>query len=665
MRRCSGRPSRCWIHRGKSGEYPLCEGLVVCGASWHAVVPKGGPRLFRACWGFEMLSCFFDLQGTQTSGSRHRGIGRYTRHLCRSLYEAAGEDKLILGWNSGLESPLPALQFPGAWEGSAALPYGNVSPPRYTYALDGIERELNDRLFRQGLALSRCRHVLFSSLMEMEDNSFMLPNTLNFEPVRSYAVVYDIIPYLFQAHYLPTPERRRRYMAHLKVKLGADVLFSISERTRKDLIDVFGITPQRIVTIGTGIDPDVHAMPSPEEEFRRRFGLDRAFLLFMGGDEYRKNLDGFIAAFAGLQNRDDVQALVLGKIAEGARDACVKRMRGLGLREDAVRFVPFIEENDLARAYKSCALVVVPSVYEGFGLPVLEAMVHDAPIVASAGTSMAEILTNPQFLFDPLSPADMAQKIAFAMSHSDAVKALRASYGAILSGYRWSRVGQTVMDVLRDYDRSDTTRLYGASRPRNAALAVAVQGTVSATMKTLISQLGTEYTVTVYASGQSIQALIDEPVSLVCLMGGALPEEGALPVVSLVSDLRDVAGLAIDGHVVVITGKVDFNAVPEVAALEQAFSVWWLDGDNVRAARVENGRLVCDPDSGPPERFIHMLRREAERFSRGDPVQLANDFVRILKNYRLGPVAGWKMKRRLADAAAKPVHGLISAKKMS
>lgn len=443
------------------------------------------------------------MQGAQTSGSRRRGIGRYTLALVNALAEFGELDGLTLGWNAALPPP---EQFPCPVPGGRtdlwATPIGALPRERFARGFYDLQHAVNDTLFRFSVGNSQCRHVLVTSVMETDEPDFILPSNLQFaEGTKSYAILYDIIPHLFPDVYLPNRELRSKYYAHLRVKLSADILFAISEHTKADVVREFGVNPARVVVIGGGIDPAIAEGPRPDRrQFQETLGLDRPFLLFLGGDEYRKNLAGLVKAFPRTDTaiHETFQVLVCGNVSEPARKAISAELAAAGARPDAFVFQRFLSDEALRAAYDYSALCVVPSIYEGFGLPVLEAMAHGTPVVASGQTSMAEILTDRRFLFDPDDPQDMADKITFAIANPGLMDELRSSYQETVAAFTWRRVAETVTDTIKAQAARSADLLGGMAILRNRAVSVVVLGHPEPHWTALINDLSQHAAVAVH-----------------------------------------------------------------------------------------------------------------------------------------------------------------------
>jgi glycosyltransferase involved in cell wall biosynthesis len=171
-----------------------------------------------------------------------------------------------------------------------------------------------------------------------------------------------------------------------------------AQQTRDDLMEIAGVDPARIDVVPYGIAPPTVA-PTPEAELRQRLGLgDRPLVLSPSARQPHKNLARLIEAHAQLDAPRPL--LVMPGYATAQDDALRQRTRELGLDDD-VRWLGWIDQADLEGLYVCSELLVFPSLYEGFGLPVLEAMLRGLPVACSDRGSLAEIAGDAALIFDP------------------------------------------------------------------------------------------------------------------------------------------------------------------------------------------------------------------------------------------------------------------------
>lgn len=218
------------------------------------------------------------------------------------------------------------------------------------------------------------------------------------------------------------------------VRDTSSMILCSSQSTLKDCIDV-GIEQTRLRHVPLGVT--THDVTEPaRDRVRMAYSLPNEFILFVGTLEPRKNLKRLIEAVASLPGSPP---LVVAGI-EGWGDA------GVTTNHD-VRFLGFIPSSDLPVLYNLCSAFAFPSVLEGFGLPVLEAMAHGAPVVTSRGTSTEEVAGGAAILVDPLNVESIADGITQALSSADA---LRQRGLERVKQCTWSHAAHLTVQAYRD-----------------------------------------------------------------------------------------------------------------------------------------------------------------------------------------------------------------------
>ena len=177
------------------------------------------------------------------------------------------------------------------------------------------------------------------------------------------------------------------------VKKESTFIITPSIATQKDVSAFFAIPSDKITSLYSGVTID-HPTPNVLEQVKKRFNLDRKFILSVGKLEPRKNIPRLIEAFTSLKN-GDWELLIVGPKGWGDSESEKKYKN--------VHFTGYVSEIELHALYKLCGFFVYPSLWEGFGYPVLEAMSHGKSVAASDNSSLAELVEGRGLLFDPLS----------------------------------------------------------------------------------------------------------------------------------------------------------------------------------------------------------------------------------------------------------------------
>lgn len=224
----------------------------------------------------------------------------------------------------------------------------------------------------------------------------------------SVVTIHDLGYLLFpDAH----PARQRR-MLDITTRWSARVARHIivpSARTRDDLIRHYGTDPDKITVVHHGVDPRFRRVSRSDcERVIETYGLDRPYVLAVGTIQPRKNLPALANAMAGIGADHDL--VIAGKRGWMASQV-LESLAASGL-EDRLRLLDYVPDNDLPALYANADLLVQPSHFEGFGLPVIEAMAAGTPVVSASGSSLTEVAGDGAWFFDPDDPQSLADTLS-------------------------------------------------------------------------------------------------------------------------------------------------------------------------------------------------------------------------------------------------------------
>lgn len=413
-----------------------------------------------------------DLQATQTNGSAQRGVGRFSQALIDNISINRGERDIFCLISD-------ALPFKANLE---AVPETRILrlPELPDWGSDesyhGGEKDYLDALAYSAFgAPIKADIIHLSHVFEGFGERVALPSpALRCSGQIYSATLYDLIPLLFQEPYLQNAEFRKWYFSRVAWLRQADLLLSISDSSRQDAIDLLGIEPWRIVTIHGGVSS--HFKPGDnlaEERGRliRRYGLRERFVLYAGGDDHRKNINGAIAGFAEIPRdlRKNHQLVIVCSMEEHRRQMYRDFSRSVGLSIEDIQFTGFVTEDDLIGFYRICDVFLFPSLYEGLGLPILEAMACGAPVIGGKNSSIREIIIREDALFDARSPKSIAASIAKVLRDKEFASELR-SYGLKRVQYfSWQRTSRLAIEAFDE----------ALERARAAGVKAALQGWVA------------------------------------------------------------------------------------------------------------------------------------------------------------------------------------------
>jgi glycosyltransferase involved in cell wall biosynthesis len=324
------------------------------------------------------------------------GIGRYTRGLARALARSVPEDISLTLW-SGESRPKDHMPPPG---GRARL---------LTF---GVGHRILTRLWHT-LHIPLPAELLMGWPELIHGPDFVLPPALF---ARRIVTIHDLA-------YLTFPDcAQPGIVEYLSAEVpralrAADHIIAVSRRTSLDLVELLRVAPRRVSVIYPGVDPmfTPEADPRAVSEILRRYDLAQPLILAVGTLEPRKNYERLIEAFAAAaeESGGPRQLVFAGKQGwryEGIFAAARREAR----RAERIRFLGYVEDSELPALYHSAAALAMPSLFEGFGLPVIEAMASGTPVVCSTGGALPEIAGSAALIVAPEDVAGLRDALVSA-----------------------------------------------------------------------------------------------------------------------------------------------------------------------------------------------------------------------------------------------------------
>ncbi|GAB4389158.1 MAG: glycosyltransferase family 1 protein [Thermodesulfovibrionales bacterium] len=354
------------------------------------------------------------------------GIPNYLRGTLRALAALDGENRYYLySRNPVAFAPggnFAARSSPRAKEGSTS--YGNTA-----------------WLFTRGVMMMRKDGV-----QVFWGPRHMLPPVLP-GGVRSVLTVHDLV----WRHYPETMERYNllimKAVAERSIR-AADHIIAVSEATARSLAEVFAVPRERITVVHNGAG-DYSPLDREESALyiSGRYGVLKKYFLTVSTVEPRKNLVTLLRAFSRL-GAGGVQLVVAG--ASGWKTSGLSReYERLGLTEDRVKFLGFVPQEDMNRLYSGAALFLFPSIYEGFGMPPLEAMASGTPVIASNSSSLPEVVGDAGVLLDPMDEDAWAEAMAGALARPEGMEATREAALRRARSFSWEKAARETLGVFQ------------------------------------------------------------------------------------------------------------------------------------------------------------------------------------------------------------------------
>lgn len=322
------------------------------------------------------------------------GIGTYIRNLLRYLGPA----------DPGTEYGL--ICRPADRQALSAM------APNYTAIVDRSQPYSVREQFSIPAALLRHSARLFHA------PHYVLPPLV---PCRSVVTIHDCIHLMFPEY---LPHRLAHGYAKASLWLAAHRaarVLTVSETSKQDIVRHCGVAAEKVSVIYNAIDEQFLQEPAADEvrKTRERYQLDGPFVLYVGNIKPHKNLERLIEAFhlVRLEGFERLKLLIIGdQISKYPR---LRRAVDRHKLHKHVRFLGFVPNDTLASLYRLATVFAFPSLYEGFGLPPLEAMASGTPVVASRSSSLPEVLGDAALFVDPYSPAAIAEGLTRVLQDAD------------------------------------------------------------------------------------------------------------------------------------------------------------------------------------------------------------------------------------------------------
>jgi glycosyltransferase involved in cell wall biosynthesis len=358
---------------------------------------------------------------------RRAGLGRYAQELTSALLAADEENQYVAFYHR-----------PGD---------AQADPP-----LDRIPHlvsNLDTKPWRLSALLAHFFHVpqdrMFPDTDLFHATDHLLPRLSR---VKTVFTLHDLIFRLYPETHKPL----NRWFLTLMIPRflqAADAVIAVSRHTAKDAMRFYGLDEKKIHVIYEGTNPLFR--PAAKEavaRVRQTHNLPDRFILSLGTIEPRKNLTALLEAYRVLHGARSEVGLVFAGKKGWLYEGFFHKLRALGL-EDEVIFTGFVPEADLPALYSAAELFVFPSLYEGFGLPVLEAMACGTAVVASNASSVPEVSGDAALLVDPTSVVDLTRAIETVLENSVLREELKRKGPKQASKFSWDKAAQQTLEVYR------------------------------------------------------------------------------------------------------------------------------------------------------------------------------------------------------------------------
>jgi glycosyltransferase involved in cell wall biosynthesis len=277
--------------------------------------------------------------------------------------------------------------------------------------------------------------------------------------VRKTYLVYDLIPLVMKEHYydLWPYHIQKIYNYRSQMIRSADLILTISQSSKNDLVSHLGINEEKVKVIYASTNEELYDKTLTGDEMnilRNELNISEPFIFSLTGYDERKNNRGLIAAFAKIATNNPNLKLVIGGIKQAEeREEFFQLSREVGIKDSQLSILGYVSEEIMLALYKTCKVFVFPSLYEGFGLPVLEAMRCGAPVITSNNSSLIEIVEEAGILVDPLDQTKLANAIDQVVNNSELSKSMGEKSLTLSKNFSWVNTTTASLKVFEQLIR--------------------------------------------------------------------------------------------------------------------------------------------------------------------------------------------------------------------
>lgn len=405
-----------------------------------------------------------DLQSCQSEGSQNRGIGRYSRSLAKAMIQQAQKHEVWLALNGSFLDTAGSIrrEFADYLPSEQIFVYGSLSSVSEMQPHNAWRTRAAELIREYAIAQLKPDILHVSSLFEgLVDDAVTTANSFDLSLLTA-VTLYDLIPLIRSDTYLANEMTRAWYYRKIESLKRAKLLLAISENSRKEAIEALELPADRVINISTAIDGHFRPLQLSEDRVRSLrllYGLNRPFVMYTGGIDSRKNIEGLIEAYANLplDFRCNYQLAIVCSVKSHERNRLMAIVNRCRLSQSEVVLTGFVPEADLVALYNICELFIFPSLHEGFGLPALEAMACGAVVIGSNTSSIPEVIGRKDALFDPNQIESMTEALYKGLTDKNFRQSLLEFAPQQVKKFSWEQSAAKAIDAFeRLYEQERT-----------------------------------------------------------------------------------------------------------------------------------------------------------------------------------------------------------------
>ena len=400
------------------------------------------------------MNIAIDVQGILSSNSRKRGIGRYSISQFSAIFKKDTENHYFL-FNPYKEDDTLS-EFTEAYSNVSQISF--YTGKKNFMIINPEMRELFGEIVKKFINDYEIDLFYFTSPFDEWD----IYDREWYRSVKIAVTVYDLIQLINKKIYLRDEKILDEYMKGISLLKDADLIFAISENTKNDVMKLLNIDSKKICVIYAGADEIFKRIELPDnirQALLEKYGIKKKFIMCTSGAARRKNNEKLIEAFGKLPKhiKEEYQLVLTCDMEESYKN----KMRAIAKKNHVAQnviFTGYVPEDDLIKLLNSAYIFAFPSQYEGFGLPVVEAMACGVPVLTSENSSLGEIARNCAVLVDPFSLKSISEGLESMLTKADLNGLIKKGYEEVKK-YSWGATAEKTLDVLHGikYEKKTAT----------------------------------------------------------------------------------------------------------------------------------------------------------------------------------------------------------------
>lgn len=267
-----------------------------------------------------------------------------------------------------------------------------------------------------------------------------------FSRAKQIITIHDLIP-LYYPEVAKHQYKYYKYLMPLLLKKAHKVI-CISNNTKEDLLKHYKVDENKIRMIYNGYDNELFNEDNIDESILNKYSIDYPYMIMVGASYHHKNLESAIKAFKDVDHRKNCKLLIIGKSS-----AYIEKLKELTKElklENEVIFLGYVEDNDLKTLYNKSIAFVYPTLYEGFGLPILEAAACNTLVLCSNNSSLPEVAGDGAIMFEPTNIAEIKTAMETALEGGTEVEEIKRIAKENLNRFSWEKCAREVYEVINE-----------------------------------------------------------------------------------------------------------------------------------------------------------------------------------------------------------------------